>query len=604
MALRNIATFAPTLPLGARADYGVQGRGVLSRRTRNWLGHRKGRSRIATGQRSHAPLVMQTALRSGARRYSLAQRDSLGLHGRVHPRPPLSLEEDVARLMVSLREIDGEPSKAQLRRYELLMHTLDRDMALFFAAAERHIEEILPMVYTPAVGTACVNYSKLNVPLRGLWIGYDRRGSVESILNAWVGDVDVIVVSDGERILGLGDLAANGHGIPVGKLLLYTVCAGVDPNKCLPVTLDVGCNNESVRADKFYIGLDQERVRGEEYYAFIEEFVRAARSRFGESVLIHWEDFGNSNAMKLLNMYKERICCFNDDIQGTAAVALAGVLSALRMEGVKQKLGEHKVLFLGAGSAGLGIADLIVQQLVTEGIPRDEARKRCYFIDTTGLIYKGRERVSTEKERYAHEIGEELKSVAKEKLVEVVKAIRPSALIGVSTMKGAFNEEVIKTMCAHNERPMIFALSNPTEKSECTAEEAYTLSEGKAVFASGSPFKPVKLPGASKALVPGQGNNAFVFPGLGLGVIVSGARHVTERMVLSSAIKLAELVDQEQLDVGCVYPPLSSLTQVSAEIAMATAEQAKRDGVATVDITKLSVDKIRKQMYAPTDVNR
>lgn len=548
-----------------------------------------------------APWAPAAAARSArtnrGRRYTNAERDALRLHGRVPPGPALTLAQDVARVHAALLSAPGEGAERAIVRYEALMHVLERDEALFFATAQAHLRDILPMIYTPAVGTACLNYSRLNIAPRGLWIGIDRAGSIDDILADCTPDAQVIVVTDGERILGLGDLAANGHGIPVGKLLLYSACGGVDPARCLPVTLDVGCDNEKIREDPFYIGLRQPRVRGEKYDAFIEEFMRAAVKRFGPQVLIQFEDFGNANALRLLNMYKNKYCSFNDDIQGTAAVALAGVLSALRMKDVPSKLSEHRFLFLGAGSAGIGIADLIVQEAVTRGITLEDARRLCYFVDSRGLVYNGRENISSAKAPFAHDVDDDVKMVAKDGLAALVRTLKPTALIGVSTIFGAFNEDVLREMCALQSRPLIFALSNPTSKAECTAEEAYAASNGLAVFASGSPFDPVTMPGG-KTLVPGQGNNAFCFPGIGLGVVASSAKRVTDNMILAAARRLSELVDDKQLDVSCVYPPLEDLIDVSAEVAHAVAKQAVHDDVAPPSSLP-SLEKVKAMMYVP-----
>jgi malate dehydrogenase (oxaloacetate-decarboxylating)(NADP+) len=383
-------------------------------------------------------------------------------------------------------------------------------------------------------------------------------------------DIRIIVVTDGERILGLGDLGADGMGIPVGKLALYTACAGIHPSLSLPVTLDVGTENEDLLNDPLYIGLKQRRLRGAAYDDFIEEFIVAVEEVFPRT-LIQFEDFANLNAFRLLEQYRERILTFNDDIQGTAAMTLAGLFSALRITG--GKLGDQRFLFAGAGEAGLGAADLMVAAMVDEGLSVEEARQRCWFADSKGLVVKGRSDLSGRKLRYAHDhefIGG---------LQEVVETLKPAAIIGVSGKLELFARPVLEAMARVNERPIVFSLSNPTSRSECTAAEAYTWTGGRAIFASGSPFDPVILDG--KKLAPAQGNNVYIFPGLGLGAIACGARHVPEEMFFVAAKALASEVSAGDLEQGSVYPPLARIREVSATIAAAVVEVAYRRGLAT-----------------------
>lgn len=486
-----------------------------------------------------------------------------------------------------------------LVRYEMLMALLHRDEQLFFAMAQNNLPQVLPMIYTPAVGDACLNYSDLEIPMRGVWIGIDQKRNVRKALDNWGDGAEVIVVSDCERILGLGDLGAQGMGIPVGKLLLYTACGGIDPKKCLPVVLDVGCNTREIRDGENYIGLKRERVRGEQYDELVDEFMNAVVEKYGRSCLIQFEDFGNSNALRLLNKYRDKVCCFNDDIQGTASVGLAGVLSALRIEGVHTSLKEHRFVFLGAGSAGIGIGMLIVLALTREGVPVEEARKQIWFIDSRGLVYAGREHVSDAKRQFAQEVTDDVKAVANAGLLEVIKAIKPTALIGVSTIPGSFSEDVLREMASMNERPLIFALSNPTSKAECTAEEAYQFTQGKAIYASGSPFAPVLLPGRETRLVPGQGNNSYIFPGLGLGIVLAGARSVPDSLLLTAANTLAKLVDEEQLAVSCVYPDPTSLMDISAHIAYAVCQEARNLKLNEKPVDHLDFKTIRQMMYEP-----
>lgn len=540
------------------------------------------------------PALLRTASENRDIRFTPAERDARNLVGLLPP-AHRTLAHQIHRLVAKLRAIPDA-----LTRYELLMNLLARDEALFFAATQANLPQVLPMIYTPAVGDACIHYSDLSIPPRGMWLSADRAGELRRLLDNWPSDsVDVIVVSDCERILGLGDLGANGMGIPVGKLLLYSACGGIHPARCLPVVLDVGCNTPAVRQNDNYIGLDRDRLTGPAYHEFVEEFITAAVDKFGPNCLIQFEDFGNSNALPLLEKYRERVCCFNDDIQGTAGVGLAGILSALRIPGVAPALKDHTFVFLGAGSAGIGIASLIVLALMREGVAEETARRQCWFVDSRGLVYEGRENVSHAKATFAHEASPELLAAAGKGLLEIVKAIKPTALIGVSTIRGSFSEDIIREMGALNERPLIFALSNPTSKAECTAEEAYSYTEGRAVYASGSPFAPVKLPGRDMNLVPGQGNNSYIFPGLGLGVVLSGSRRVPESMLLVAADTVSKLVDDEQLAVSCVYPDLSSLMDISANIAYAVCQEAKRLGLNDKPVDHLDVKKIRQIMYEP-----
>jgi malate dehydrogenase (oxaloacetate-decarboxylating)(NADP+) len=401
-------------------------------------------------------------------------------------------------------------------------------------------------------------------------------------------EVAIIVVSDGERILGLGDLGANGMGIPVGKLALYTACAGVSPNACLPVLLDVGTNNPELLDDPLYIGLHQSRLRGEEYDALVEEFVVAACKLF-PGVVIQFEDFATHNAFRLLRKYRDRIPTFNDDIQGTAAVVLAGMLSALRVTG--GGLGEQTLLFQGAGEAATGIADLMVEAMVAKGVDETQARRRCWLFDSRGLVVKQRTDLAAHKQPYAQD------HPAVGSLLDAVKTLRPTAIIGVAAVGGAFTEDVVRTMASLNKRPIVFALSNPTSKAECTATQAYRWSDGRALFACGSPFDPVTLDGQS--YVPRQGNNSYIFPGVGLGVIVCGASRVTGEMFMAAAHTLAEQVTEDDLRQGSLYPPLKNIRDVSAHIAAAVAAVAYRReltrGPKPADLLEFA----KSQMYEP-----
>jgi malate dehydrogenase (oxaloacetate-decarboxylating)(NADP+) len=402
-------------------------------------------------------------------------------------------------------------------------------------------------------------------------------------------DVAMIVVTDGERILGLGDLGSSGMGIPVGKLSLYTACAGIDPTRCLPVMLDVGTNNPTLRDDPLYLGLHRPRLTGAAYDELVEEFVSAATEVF-PGVVVQFEDFANHNAFRLLTKYRDRICTFNDDIQGTAAVALSGLCSALRVTGIP--LDRQRVLFLGAGEAATGIADLVVAALVAGGADPAQARRSCWLFDSKGLVVASRlAELAEHKVPYAHAHPQQADFVA------AIRELEPTAVIGVAATAGAFTKEVVETMCALNPRPIIFALSNPTSKSECTAEQAYAWSGGKALFACGSPFAPVTI--GTQTWVPRQGNNSYIFPGVGLGAIAVRSRRVTDQMFLAAATALAAQVTQQDLDQGSLFPPLSQVREVSTKLAAAVAEVAFSQGHAGIERPADLLEHVRSCMYDP-----
>ncbi len=512
------------------------------------------------------------------------ERDALGLRGLLPPRV-FTIEEQVERTLMNLRR---KPSA--LEKYIYLTALQNRNEVLFYRLVLDHIEEMVPIIYTPTVGQACLEYGAIYRRPRGLFLSLNDRGHLAEILRHWPQPgARLIVVTDGERILGLGDLGPLGMGIPVGKLSLYTACAGVHPYYTLPITLDVGTETEALRTHPYYIGIRQKRARGAVYDEFIEEFVTAVKEVFPKA-LLQWEDFGNTNAFRLLSGYRHRLCSFNDDIQGTASVALAGLMAALRLTG--GSLAQQKILFLGAGEAGTGIADLFVTAACAEGLSETQARARCWFVDSKGLVVKNRgDHLAAHKVHYAHDHP----FIAT--LTDAVKTLRPTALIGVSGMTAAFTQEIVATMAQINKRPVVFALSNPTSKAECTAEQAYGWSDGRAIFASGSPFPPVELNGHRH--VPGQGNNVYIFPGVGLGALVSEAREITDDMFLAAARTLAQLVEPEDLALGRVYPSLTKIREVSLKIATAVAEAAYRDGLAgrarPADIT----EDIRSRMFNP-----
>jgi len=495
-----------------------------------------------------------------------------------------TMEQQARRVMENFR------SKANdLERYIQIVALQDRNETLFYRVVMDNLEELMPIIYTPTVGRACQEYGHIFRSSRGFFLSINDRGHVAELLKNWpTRNVKVIVVTDGERILGLGDLGASGMGIPVGKLSLYTACAGIHPAQCMPVTIDVGTDNAELLADPLYIGLRQKRIRGAEYDAFIEEFMVAAEKTF-PGVLVQFEDFGNQNAFRLLERYRNRACTFNDDIQGTGAVALAGVLSALRITG--GKLRDQRVLFLGAGEAGLGIAENIVNVLVQDGLTLAEARRCCWFVDSKGLVVKGRENLSEHKAHYAHD------HAPCADLLSAVRLLKPTMLIGASGQGHAFTREIVTAMAEFNDQPVVFALSNPTSKAECSAAEAYEWSGGRAIFASGSPFAPVRFNGST--FVPGQGNNAYIFPGIGLGIICSGCRRVTGAMFIAAARTLADLTRDDELAEGRVYPSLKRIHEVSQAIAMAVAEEAFATGLNTRSRPEDLPTYIRSQMFRP-----
>lgn len=516
--------------------------------------------------------------------FSDEEREALGLRGLLPPRV-LTQEQQVDRVLEQLRRLPTD-----LDKYMSLNALHDRNQALFFRVIHEHPDEMMPIIYTPTVGLACQRYSEIYQRPRGIFISAHDRGRVAEVLRNWPRrDVRVIVVTDGERILGLGDLGANGMGIPVGKLALYTACAGVAPELCLPVTIDVGTNNEDLLADPIYIGLNERRLRGEAYDALIDEFMTAAREEFPDCV-VQFEDFANANAFRLLAKYRDRQCCFNDDIQGTASVALAGLYSALRVTGAP--LQEQRILFLGAGEAATGIADLAVAAMESEGLSQADARRRCWLVDSKGLVVASRTDLVEHKQHYAHDHPPAADFLA------AVQALRPTAIIGVAAAGKAFTREVVEAMARINARPIIFALSNPTSKAECTAAEAYQWSDGRALFACGSPFGPVQY--AERTFVPRQGNNAYIFPAVGLGLIATGATRVTDGMFLVAARTLAAQVTDEDLDQGSLYPPLTAIRRVSARIAAAVAEEVYVEDFATVPRPADLLAHVEAQMYEPT----
>eukprot|EP00439_Symbiodinium_sp_Y106_P088410 s1_g946.t1 len=476
-----------------------------------------------------------------------------------------------------------------IERYIFLTALQERNQTLFYRTLIDHIEEIMPLIYTPTVGQACKEFAHIFRKPQGFYITPEDAGHISNMLDNWPErDIRVIVITDGQRILGLGDLGANGMGIPIGKLALYIAGAGIQPHQCLPVMLDVGTDNEALRGDPLYLGYPHSRLSGSEYDALVAEFVEAVQSKFPKA-LIQFEDFQTPNAYRLLNTYRDRVLCFNDDIQGTAAVALAGVYASTRIS--EKEFKDLKIMFLGAGSAATGIADLICAAFQKEGLSYDDARAKLWFVDVEGLVVESRTDLMPHNLPYAHDH-------PKLDFFSAIRTLKPDVLIGATGAPGTFTKDVVRAMAEINERPTIFALSNPTTSAECTAEQAYEWSDGKAIFASGSPFDPVTHKG--KTHRPAQGNNAYIFPGIGLGAVISEAIRVSEDMFLAAAAALAAEVTDNDLAEGSIYPRLPKIREVSAKIAERVADVAGGEGLGNASPPEGYARLIRDYMYDPT----
>ena len=515
--------------------------------------------------------------------FSEEERDALGLEGLLPPMPT-TLDRQVSRIHAQLAALDND-----LQKYLFLSDLQARNETLYYAVLMSDPAGFMPLVYTPTVGEACQKFDHIFHAARGIYLPISARGRIKHLLSNWPQkDVRFIVVTDGERILGLGDLGVGGMGIPIGKLALYTACAGVPPELCLPVMIDVGTNNAALLDDPLYLGLRQPRARGEPYEAFIDEFVGAVQELYPKSC-IQWEDFANVSAVPILAKYRDRICTYNDDIQGTASVALAGIYAGLRISG--QKLADQRFLFLGAGSAATGIAELISQAMAMEGLPIEQARSRNNLFDINGLITSSSKIMAFQKPF----------AIEREPITEfaaAIKALKPTGIIGVSTVPKLFNQNVIEAISELNDRPIIFPYSNPTSRSECTAEEAYTWSKGRAIFASGSPFPPLTVGG--KRFVPGQGNNVYIFPAMGMAVYATEATRVTDQMFIVAAEAVAEQVGQDSLDVGLIYPPQGKILQASLHVATRIAEHIFEHGLARVPRPDDLSGLIARKAYVPT----
>ena len=538
--------------------------------------------------------LLDTPLLNKGSAFTEEERREFGLLGLLPPQTS-TVEQQLARAYENYKRKESD-----LERYVFLVSLQDRNETLFYRLLQEHVAEMMPVIYTPTVGLGCQRYSHIFRRPRGLYISYAQREEIDRVLaNAASDEVEVIVVTDGERILGLGDLGVGGMGIPVGKLSLYTLCAGIHPSATLPVLLDVGTDNEELLRDPLYLGRRHGRVRGEEYDRFVESFVEAVTRRFPRAVL-QWEDFAKSNAARLLERYRDRLCTFNDDIQGTGAVTLAGLLAAARVKG--ERLRDQRVCILGAGSSAVGISDQTVAAMVSEGLTLAEARARLWLVDSRGLVHTARTNLEVFKERYAQPFERLLSwqtgEAGRFPLEAVVRNVRPTVLIGASAQPGAFNEQVVREMARHTARPVIFPLSNPTAKSEAVPADLLAWTEGRALVATGSPFPEVVHEG--RAYRTGQCNNSFVFPGVGLGVVASGARRVTDAMFVAAARVLAEFSPALSGEPGApLYPRLEVVREVSRRVALAVGLEAQRAGLAEETTLEELVARVAARMWAP-----
>ncbi|HLA09464.1 MAG TPA: NAD-dependent malic enzyme [Pyrinomonadaceae bacterium] len=525
--------------------------------------------------------------------FSEQERREFGLLGLL-PYHHSTLTEQLSRAYENYRSKDSD-----VERFVFLSALQDRNETLFYRLVHEHISEMMPIIYTPTVGLACQKYSHLFRRPRGLYISYPYREEIATLLdNAPADSVDVIVVTDGERILGLGDLGVGGMGIPVGKLSLYTLCAGIHPRTTLPILLDVGTDNRELLSDPLYLGWRHERIRGEEYDSFIESFVAAVMQKFPQ-VLLQWEDFSKNNAARLLSRYRNRLCTFNDDIQGTGAVTLAGLLAAVKVTG--SRLRDQRIAILGAGSSGVGISDQIVEAMKREGLSEKDARSRMWLVDSRGLVHSGRSDLDTFKTKYAQAVSQfaewRLGSANTVSFADVIKNVQPTVLIGTSAQPGAFTEELVRGIAQTVEQPIVFPLSNPTSKCEATPTDLLAWTEGRALVATGSPFPPVTV--GTRSIRIGQCNNSFVFPGVGLGVLASGANRVSNEMFVAAALALSDFSPALTDPAAPLYPPLEQVCNVSRKVAIAVALEAQRSGLAEVPTAEEIERRVDEKIWSP-----
>jgi len=534
-------------------------------------------------KRTTALSVLHNPRKNKGTAFTQKERDKFGLRG-ILPDAVETMETQLLRVSEQLGNLD-----LPIDKYVYLASLLDTNETLFFKAVISDPARFLPLVYTPTVGEACERLGHIARRPRGLFVSIKNKHRIATLLRNWsVDDIRFIVVTDGQRILGLGDLGVCGMGIPIGKLALYTSCAGVPPEHTLPIVLDVGTDNEKFLSDPLYPGLKQPRVRGRAYDGFIEAFVKAVMKVYPEAC-IQWEDFAGVNAIRILEKYRDRVCTFNDDVQGTAAIAVAGFIAVSRLQG--RPFTDQKFLFLGAGAAAFGIADMLVKKFQKDGLGRDEALRRIRMFDVNGLLVTSRADLAEYQRPFADD------GAPSNDFAECILRLRPTAIIGVSTVGGAFTRQVIENMSAVNERPIIFPYSNPTSHSECTAEQAYTWSDGRAIFASGSPFAPVTYKG--RTFTPGQGNNVFIFPALGMAIFATRAKRVTDDMLITAAEAVAEQISEKDFADGLIYPAVRRIREVSVNVAVRIAGVIFESGMAGVRRPKNIRKFIEKQMYQP-----
>jgi malate dehydrogenase (oxaloacetate-decarboxylating)(NADP+) len=527
--------------------------------------------------------------------FTEAERQALGLVGLI-PDHTESMETQLERVMLQLKHKDTD-----IDRFIYLMNLLATNQTLFYRTLMSDPARFLEIVYDPTIGEACLKFDHIMRRPMGMYLSIKRRGHIKEVLRNWpVKDVRFICVTNAGRILGLGDLGANGMGIPIGKLQLYTAAAGVPPQGLLPMYLDAGTNNETYLADPLYVGLRQHRPPTEELYAFVDEFVDAVQEVFPNCCL-HFEDWTGVDAIALLARYRNKVSCYNDDIQGTAGVTLAGMINALKITGGQLK--DQRILFLGAGSAAIGLADLIVSALGQQGVAPDVARQQIRLFDTQGLVVAGRPGLAAHKLPYAHKLAPSKPfnhlDLASEcpQIVAAVEDFKPTALIGVSTVGKLFSREVVEAMSRHNGRPIIFALSNPTEHHECPPGDAYEWSRGDVVYAGGVQFPPVHLGG--QTFLPSQANNLYIFPAVGMAIYATNAKHVTDDMFIEAAHAVADQVSPEQLKLGMLFPPQSNILEVEIQTAARVAKLVFDAGLARVDRPADMVAFIRQHVYTP-----
>ena len=515
--------------------------------------------------------------------FSDAEKQALGLVGLL---PDVTETEDVqlSRVLLQLAH-----KATELDRYIYLVNLLDHNETLFYRTVMSDPARFLPIVYDPTIGEACLNFSHIYRHPRGMYLSIKRRGGVKNVLKNWPQkDVRFICVTDGGRILGLGDLGANGGAIPIGKLQLYTACAGVPPQYLLPMYLDAGTNNEQYLHDLHYLGLRNTRPSAEELYSFVDEFVEAVQELYPKCC-IHFEDWTGVDAVHLLERYRNKYCVYNDDVQGTAGIVVAGMINAAKIKGTK--LSDEKYLFLGAGSAGIGLADLLCSAMVEEGLTLKQAQSKVYLFDINGLLESTRTDLVDFQQKYAH------KHAPTRDFVAAIESIKPTTIIGVSTVGGTFTQKVVEAITRIHERPVILALSNPTEHAECTAEQAYTWSKGKAIYAAGVQFPPVHLDG--KTFLPGQANNFYIFPAVGMAIFATQAKRVTDEMFIEAARAVADQVPTSLLSQGLIYPLQSNILETEIQTAARVAKLVFDSGLARVERPSDMVSFIREHVYKP-----